>query len=83
MLRRPAPVLSVLAEYAYLSNPAEEELMSDPVVQDQLAQATLAAFERFVSTDDPGTGFIDDPIFRGFGPSGAGGTGNCTDPRLE
>ncbi|MEO0494075.1 MAG: N-acetylmuramoyl-L-alanine amidase [Actinomycetota bacterium] len=83
VLRRPAPVTSVLAEYAYLSNPAEEELVSDPVVQDQLATATLAAFERFLETDDPGTGFIDDPIFRGYGPSGAGRTDNCTDPRLE
>ena len=83
VLRRPAPVLSVLAEYAYLSNPAEEELVSDPAVQDELAQATLTAFERFVGTDDPGTGFVEEPIFRGFGPSGAGRTDNCTDPRLE
>ena len=42
--------------------------------------ATLTAFERFVGTDDPGTGFVEEPIFRGFGPSGAGRTDNCTDP---
>ena len=83
VLRRPAPVMSVLIEFAYLSNPAEEQLVSNPVVQWQLADAVLAAVERYVDTDDPGSGFIDDPIFRGFGPSGAGRTDNCTDPDLE
>ena len=83
VLRRPAPVMSVLLEFAYLSNPAEEELVSDPAVQDQLAGAVLLAIDRFLETDDPGSGFIDDPIFRGYGPSGAGRTDDCTDPRLE
>ena len=78
-----APVTSVLLEFAYLSNPAEEELVSDPAVQDELAGAVLAAVDRFLRSDDPGSGFIDEPIFRGFGPSGAGRTDNCTDPRLE
>ena len=83
VLRRPGSIPSVLTEYAYLSNPNEEALVSDPTVQQQLADATFAAIERFVTTDDPGSGFIDEPIFRGFGPSGAGQTTNCTDPRLE
>ena len=83
VLRRPTPVLSVLLEFAYLSNPVEEELVSDPAVQDELANAVLIAVERFLETDDPGSGFIDDPIFRGFGPSGAGRTDGCTDPTLE
>ncbi len=83
VLRRPSPVLSVLAEYAYLSNAAEEVLVSDPAVQQELVDATVVAIERFLTTEDPGTGFIDDPIFRGYGPSGAGRTDNCTDPRLE
>ncbi len=83
VLRRPAPVMSVLLEFAYLSNPVEEELVSDPAVQEQLAQAVLLAIQRYLGTDDPGSGFIDDPIFRGYGPSGAGRTDNCTDPRLQ
>ena len=83
VLRRPAPVMSVLLEFAYLSNPAEEELVSDPEVQDELASAVLTAIERYLGTDDPGSGFIDEPIFRGYGPSGAGRTDDCTDPRLE
>ncbi len=83
VLRRPSPITSVLTEFAYLSNRAEEELVSQPDVQDQLAQAVLAAVRRFLDTNDPGSGFITDPMFRGYGPSGAGGTGNCTDPVLE
>jgi len=83
VLRRPAPVVSVLAEFAYLSNPSEEQLVSEPVVQQMLADATVKAIERFLTTDDPGSGFIDDPIFRGYGPSGAGRTTNCSDPPLE
>ncbi len=83
VLRRPAPVVSVLLEFAYLSNPAEEELVSDPAVQGQLANAVLVAVGRFLETGDPGSGFIDEPIFRGYGPSGAGRTDNCTDPMLE
>ena len=82
-MRRPAPVVSVLAEYAYLSNPAEEQLVADPAVQQELADATVTAIERYLNTDDPGSGFVDDPIFRGYGPSGAGRTDNCTDPPLE
>jgi N-acetylmuramoyl-L-alanine amidase len=83
VLRRPGPVPSVLTEYAYLSNPAEEELVSDPEVQQELIDATFSAIERFATTEDPGSGFVDEPIFRGYGPSGAGGTANCTEPALE
>ena len=83
MLRRPAAVTSVLAEFAYITNPVEEDLLNRADVQDGLAAAVRDAVERFVSTEDPGSGFTVDPIFRGFGPSGAGRTTNCTDPALE
>ncbi len=83
VLRRPGPVTSVLAEYGYISNQAEEELYSDPAVQQQLADATLRAVRRLLTTSDPGSGFTTDPIFRGYGPSGAGRTDNCVDPKLQ
>lgn len=84
VLRRPGPVTSVLAEFGYLSNPAEEELYSRPEVQEALAAATARAVDRFVNTADPGSGFVaeENMIFRGYGPSGAGRTDNCTDPEL-
>lgn len=83
VLRRPAAVTSVLAEFAYITNPVEEELLNRADVQDGLAGAVRAAVTRFLETEDPGSGFTLDPIFRGFGPSGAGRTTNCTDPVLE
>jgi N-acetylmuramoyl-L-alanine amidase len=83
VLRRPARVTSVLAEFAYITNPVEEELLNRADVQDGLAEAVRASVERFLGTDDPGSGFTVDPIFRGYGPSGAGRTTNCTDPALE
>ncbi len=83
VLRRPAAVTSVLAEFAYIVNPVEEELLNRPDVQDGLAEAVRSAVSRFTETADPGSGFTLDPIFRGFGPSGAGRTTNCTDPVLE
>jgi hypothetical protein len=73
----------VLAEFAYLSNASEEQLLSQVVVQEELAGAVLRAVDRLVGTDDPGSGFTVDPIFRGYGPSGAGRTDDCTDPRLQ
>ncbi|MDW3220826.1 MAG: N-acetylmuramoyl-L-alanine amidase [Acidimicrobiales bacterium] len=83
VLRRPGPVLSVLAEFAYITNPVEEELLNRADVQDALAGAVVDAVDRFTGTDDPGSGFTEDPIFRGYGPTGAGRTTNCDDPELE
>jgi len=83
VLRRPAAVTSVLAEFAYITNAVEEDLLNRADVQDGLAEAVRSAAERFIDSDDPGSGFTADPIFRGYGPSGAGRTTNCTDPALE
>lgn len=83
VLRRPAGVTSVLAEFAYITNPVEEDLLNRADVQDGLAEAVRAAVDRFIRTADPGSGFTLDPLFRGYGPSGAGRTTNCTDPALQ
>ncbi len=83
VLRRPGPVTSVLAEFGYLSNSAEEKFYSRPEVQEMLAEATVRAVNRYVRSSDPGSGFVDKPMFRGFGPSGAGRTDNCVDPVLQ
>ena len=83
MLRRPATVPSVIAEFAYIANRTEEALLTRSDVQDALAEAVVDAVRRLVGTDDPGSGFTEDPIFRGYGPSGAGRTTDCADPVLE
>ena len=82
VLRRPAGVVSVLAEFAYISNESEADLLLRPEVQEALAVSIAAAVERFTTSDDPGSGFTDEPIFRGYGPSGAGFTEGCVDPAL-
>ena len=83
VLRRPGPVTSVLAEFGYISNRAEEDLYANPAIQQQLAAATLRAIDRLVQTTEPGSGFTADPMFRGYGPSGAGRTNDCVDPELQ
>jgi N-acetylmuramoyl-L-alanine amidase len=83
VLRRPAGVASVLAELAYLSNEPEAEMLERADVQEALAGSIVRAIERFTTSDDPGSGFVDDPIFRGYGPSGAGRTEGCVDPALQ
>jgi len=83
VLRRPGEVTSVLAEIAYLSNRYEAELMATAQAQDAVAEAMANAFYRWVTTSDLGSGFTEDPIFRGYGPSGAGFTTNCVDPILR
>jgi N-acetylmuramoyl-L-alanine amidase len=66
VLRRSAEagVPAVLVEAAYLSNPAEADLLARRDVQTAEAQAIANAVERWFLTDDPGSGFME-PLFRG------------------
>lgn len=81
MIRRP-DMPAVLAELGYLSNPQEAELFLTDEYRDVAAVALADAIERYLTTDDPGSGFIDEP--RIFTPSGGtGGAGGCVDPTLE
>ena len=73
---------SALIEMAYLGNEAEAALL----VTDEYLQAASVALadgiERFLTTDDFGSGRVDQP--RTFNPSGAsGGAAGCVDPLLQ
>ena len=57
MLRQPAPVVSVLAELAFVSNPPEAELISRPEVQAVAGAAVARGILRYLNTSDPGSGF--------------------------
>lgn len=57
MLRLPRPVTAVIAELAYLTGEAEAELLSDPEVQRAAGEALARAVSRFLTTNDPGSGF--------------------------
>ncbi|MGK2948902.1 MAG: N-acetylmuramoyl-L-alanine amidase family protein [Acidimicrobiales bacterium] len=81
ILRRTAGVPAVLSEAAFISNPAEEALLRDPVFHAVQAEAITSAVVRFVTSDDPGSGFVEPyPRTQPAGPGG-GGQG-CVDPPL-
>ena len=74
---------ATLAELAYITDPPEEALLARADVQHVEAAALARAVVRFVSSDDPGSGYVD-PLPRPE-PAGAGGVKSpaCVDPRLE
>ena len=80
MIRRPE-MPAVLAELGYLSNPLEEALFATTEYQDVAAMALADGIDRWLNTDDPGSGFRDEP--RRFTPTGGtGGSDGCEDPDL-
>ena len=82
MLRMPSPVVSVLAELAFISNPPEAELISRADVQKVEGQALARGILRWLRTPDPGSGFTE-PYPRPEPPPGPGGTAPpCRDPEL-
>jgi N-acetylmuramoyl-L-alanine amidase len=78
---RNAELPAVISEAAYLSNPAEAALLARPDVQEAEADALARAVARFLTTDDPGSGFVDAYPRPEAAGSGGGATG-CVDPPL-
>lgn len=78
MLRLPQPVVSVLAELAFISNPPEADLLARPEVQQVEGQALARGILRYLTTGDPGSGFVE-PYPRPDPPDGGGGL-PCADP---
>ena len=74
-------VPSVIIEAGYLSNPPEADLFLRDDVRDTEAVAIVDAIERYLETNDTGSGFL--PDFIDGSSSGTGGTDNCTDPKLQ
>ena len=48
---------SVITEAAYMDNRAGERLLADPVVQGAEADAIAEGIARYLTTDDPGSGY--------------------------
>ncbi len=81
ILNRSAGVPAVLSEAAFISNAPEEQLLADPAFQAVEARAITNAVVRFVTSEDPGSGFVEPyPRTEPAGPGG-GATG-CEDPPL-
>lgn len=82
MLRLPSPVVSALAELAFISNPPEAQLLARPDVRQVEGRAVAAGVLRYLTTDDPGSGFVE-PYPRPDPPGGGGGPSlPCVDPPL-
>lgn len=81
MIRRPN-MPAVLAEFGYLANPSEADLFASDEYVEVAGLALADAIERWLDTDDPGSGFVDEP--RRFTPDGSTGhSRGCEDPPLE
>lgn len=81
ILRHTRGTPASLAELAFISNPAEEELLRRADVQKAEGEAVARGILRFLTTRDPGSGFVEPYPRRS--PAGSGGGGsNCVDPAL-
>lgn len=74
-----ATVPAVLVEGAYLSNAPEEQLLLTPEFRQAYADALYRALVRFLTTDDPGSGFVE-PINRTASPGSGSPQPSCTIP---
>ncbi len=74
-----ATVPAVLVEGAYLSNMAEEMLLLTPEFRQAYAAGLYRALVRFLTTDDPGSGFVE-PINRTASPGSGSPQSSCTIP---
>lgn len=82
ILRRSAGVPAVLAELGFVSNAEEEALYSRRDVQQRLGAAVALAAARYLTSDEPGSGFTE-PYPRESPAGSGGGTRGCVDPVLE
>lgn len=57
MVRQPKGIAAALAELAFISNPAEADLLADPDVQRVEGEAVARGIIRFLTTGDEGSGY--------------------------
>ncbi|MEM7338367.1 MAG: N-acetylmuramoyl-L-alanine amidase [Actinomycetota bacterium] len=83
-INRLAETPAVLVEFAYISNPTEALVLGTDEYRQSAAQSVADAVDRFATTTDDGSGFVDNPRLI---PSSPGGSGSppegCVDPDLE
>ncbi len=82
ILHGAAGIPTVLSEAAFITNPPEEALLVDPAFQAVEASAFTRAVIRYVTTADPGSGFVE-PYPRTEPAGSGGGATGCVDPPLR
>ena len=73
-------IVSVLAEFAYISSPPEADLLATDLYLDVASEALAEAIEDYLTTDQPGSGFIEEP--RIFNPQPSVGAALCEEVDL-
>ena len=81
ILRLTSGVPSTLAELGFISNGPEEAIYARPDVQKVAGEAVAKGVLRYLTTQDPGSGFTE-PYPRESPAGGGGGSNNCADPQL-
>lgn len=81
MLRRTQGTPTALVEVGFISHHSEERLYARPAVQRAVGEAVARGVVRFLTTKDPGRGFVVPPRLADDNRPG-GGTENCQDPPL-
>ncbi|MGH8990274.1 MAG: N-acetylmuramoyl-L-alanine amidase, partial [Acidimicrobiia bacterium] len=81
MLRRTQGTPTALVEIGFISHAAEERHYADPAVQQAVGEALARGVVRFLTTDDPGSGYVTPPRLADDERRG-GGTAGCEDPPL-
>lgn len=81
MVREPAPVVAVLAELGFISNPDEADLLATEEYRRVEGEALAAAILRYLHTPDPGSGFTS-PYPRASPPGGGGTPPPCEEVPL-
>ncbi|MGH9008918.1 MAG: N-acetylmuramoyl-L-alanine amidase [Acidimicrobiia bacterium] len=81
ILRRTQGTPTALLEVGFISHQPEERLYARTAVQQAVGQAVARGVVRFLTTADPGSGFINPPRLADDNRPG-GGTENCQDPPL-
>jgi N-acetylmuramoyl-L-alanine amidase len=82
ILRRTQGTPTTLLEVGFISRKAEERLYAQPEVQAAVGQAVARGVLRFLTTADPGSGYVTPPQMADDNGLG-GGTEGCKDPTLE
>lgn len=79
MIRLPETT-SVLVELGYIANPAEARLYETEAYVETAARAIADGIEGFLTSDDPGDGYVEGRVFR---PNSAVGRDQCVEPDLN
>lgn len=70
---------TALIELGYISNPSEAALYDTPEYAPLAGEAVAAAIEEYLTTDEPGSGFVRGRVFN---PQPGVGFNVCVDPEL-